>query len=155
MFGALLMATLRQNLLPVINNGRKIIDGLGFRTSDVSVVTRLWPSGRRGDPDDSSYGDTVLPLVNPRPKVRQVSSREIAGSGGTYQDGDLRVDKLTPKFAAGGYTLDEIAPVADDEGVEILYVVTGPLAGEYRRINSNADRALGYSLTLRRMRTTT
>lgn len=131
------------------------MDDLGFRTSDVSVVTRLWPSGRRGDPDETSFIDTaILPLINPRPKVRQVSSREIAGSGGTYQDGDLRVDKLTPKFAAGGYTINELAPISPDEGTEILYVVTGPLAGEYHRINSNADRALGYSLTLRRMRTT-
>lgn len=149
------MATLRTNLLPVINNGRKIVDGLGFRTSDVSVVTRLWPSGTRGVPSETDYVDsTVTPLVNPRPKVRQITSREIASSGGMYEDGDLRVDKLTPKFAAGGYLPEEIAPIAPDKGTEILYLVTGPLAGEYRRINSNLDRALGYSLTLRRMRTT-
>jgi hypothetical protein len=147
--------TLRDDLLPVMQTARGVIDGLGFRTSDVTIEVRFWPSGRIGTPDATSYTvETTLALKNPRPRVRQLSSQEIASSGGQYEQADVRIDKLTPQWAQGGYTPAQLAPSVDpgDQSREVVYLLTGPLNGEYRLINNSFDRALGYSLVVRRTR---
>lgn len=126
--------------------------GIDIRPNSISVVVRTWSSGKigSGTPTDST------PLVlTPVPKVREVSTREVASSGGRFEMGDLRVGPITPSYTgppAGGYTTAQVAPeVAPDlDGVEVLYLVTGPDAGEYRRISINTDFALHYTLTLRR-----
>ena len=143
-------ATLRASLLPVLNKARGIIDDLGFRTSDVVIRTRRWVGERSAEGD---YTDDLLPLRNPRPRVRTLSTQEVAASGGKYELGDLRIDKLTPRFAgppAGGYTPAQLDPPVGEEGVEVRYVVTGAFAGEYAIQSGNFDRALGYSIVIRR-----
>jgi hypothetical protein len=136
----------------------------GLRESAVSVVTRTWSSGRIGYPDSTatSYTDTTpLPIVHTggfNPKIREMSTREISASGGLYELGDLIVGPITPRYPdapaaqVGGYTEAQVAPrvAADAPGVEVIYLVTGPEAGRYRRVTVTVDHALHYTLVLRR-----
>lgn len=142
--------SLRDDLLPVLQDTRAIVDDLGFRTHDVAVVVRTWAGSRPGDPTPDAYTDASTPIA-PNPRVRQVTSREVAQSGGIVSMGDLRIDKITPSFAGGGYTPNDIAPSTNGAtNVEVFYRVVGPLGGDYALVTSNTDRALGYSLVVTR-----
>lgn len=138
--------------------GRPILEDLGFRPNALTVVVR---EESQVDPDTSALvpGTTISSLdITPRPRVRTMGMREVNESGGRYQMGDLRVDKVTPEYPGpppGGYSLEQIAPDLEDfgglaGGQECIYVVTGALAGEYVRVDFGRDRSLGWSLTLRR-----
>lgn len=141
--------SLRTDLLPVMADCRGIIDDLGFRTCRVAIVTRTWTGGRPGYPDAQAYTDSTT-AITPSPRVRIVSSREISQSGGLYQDGDVRVDKITPAFSTGGYSQAQVAPSPDSEAVEVFYFVTGAITGTFALVSSSFDRALGYSVVIRR-----
>jgi hypothetical protein len=143
--------SLRDDLLPVVNDGRQIIDDLGFRTHTVTVRTRTWAGARPGLPTPTSYTDSVLALT-PAPRVRQVSSQEVAQSGGFLSTGDVRIDRITPQYAGGGYTPDQLDPSLGGTAanVEVVYRLTGPLAADYTIKSANYDRALGYSLIVTR-----
>ena len=143
-------ANLRTSLLPVMHAARGIIDDLGFRTSDVVIRTRTWIGARSVD---GAYNDEELALANPRPRVRTLSTRGIAASGGRYELGDLRIDKLTPYFSgppAGGYTPAQLDPPVASDDVEERYVVSRAFAGEYVVESGTFDRALGYSVVVKR-----
>jgi len=146
------MATsLAQRLGRVLDLRNRIPQQLGLRPNVLSIVRRTWPSGRI---DDGDPIDEVIATISPTPKIEELTSEEIASSGGVYVIGDLRVSGITPAYPgppAGGYTLDEIQPTvaAGTRGKEIVYVVTGPNAGEYRRADSTVANAFGWGLTLR------
>lgn len=145
--------TVRDNVLVPLDAARGIIAGLGLRRYTVTVRTRTWSGGAPGA-GVATHSDVVL---SPTPRVREVSARQIAGSGGTYEAGDFRVDKITPAFAgppAGGYTPAQLNPVpaanqdvvvvlVGDDGTKVCTIIDAP-----------ADRAFGYSLTVRPRRET-
>jgi hypothetical protein len=144
----------------LLQSTRAILPAMGMRPNAVSRVVRTWTSGKVKVPwpavVDVDYEDDTL-VFEPTPKVREISTREIASSGGVYADGDLRIERITPAFpspSAGGYTPTQIAPTASGPGIEIFYVITGPLAGVYRRVDCRNDRALEYWVTVRRLRDT-
>jgi hypothetical protein len=101
--------TLRDDVLPLVNMGRQIVDDLGLRTTTVALRTRTWSSGvvGRGTTTD------VDVEITPRPKVERRG------------DLDLLVGPITPAFSLGGYTVEQLNGV-DTAGVERLFVVTGP-----------------------------
>lgn len=154
--------TLRDKLLPVLDKaGRAKMQAFGLRPNGLTIRTRTWfvdgvtwaPGGIRAP--GAIFVDSDL-VLSPTPRIREVSSREVASSGGLYQDGDLRVTKITPQYTGaggGGYTPLQLRPVGA-ENVEILYVVTGPSAGEHELVDSDFSRNWGYELTIRRLRTT-
>ncbi|WP_438029007.1 hypothetical protein [Sorangium sp. So ce233] len=130
--------------------------GLDVWINSLTVVTRTWWSGRVGDGD---YEDAGLTL-SPNPDVREVSSREIASSGGLYKPKDLRVGHITPYHAgppAGGYTPEQLAPTfaavrpRGEPVREVFYRVEGPLAGEYERVEGRFGEPFEYVLVLRRL----
>ncbi len=142
--------SLRSDLLPTFQATRVLINDLGFRTNNLTISTKTWASGRPGV-GSATYSSIT---ITPPPKIREVSAREIASSGGRYQEGDLRVTKITPAFSGGGYTPAQIRPTTVTSGVEVLYVVAGPSAGDYRLVDSDFSKNFGYELTIRRQRTT-
>lgn len=125
--------------------------GVDIYTTSVTIRTRTWAGGRKGAEGASTDVDLLL---TPRPKVREVSQREIAGPAGRYQAGDVRVGPITPANAAGGYSEAQLAPTASASGTEILYVLAGGITGEYTRVDLQTDKALSYFLVLRRKRST-
>ena len=144
--------TARAALLKAIDKVRSVVGNpatLDLRTNTLTIRTRTWPGDRGIDvPNDSDLE------ILPRPLVRRVSTNEVASSGGRFEQGDLRVTAITPAYDGGGYTVDQIVPTAPDDTVEILYIVTGPNAGEYALVDQDVSKPLRYTLTLRKRRST-
>lgn len=145
--------SLRSSALRIANKLRALPSkpALDVYTTSVTVRTRTWAGGRVRA--DGGHEDVDVEIL-PRPKVREINQREIAGSGGRYEAGDVKVGPITPSHSGGGYTADDLAPVASARGVEVLYVLEGGISGEYMRIDIQTDRAFSYWLFLRRKRST-
>lgn len=144
--------TLRTDLLPIVDELRALAGPSGFdvRTSRLTVRTRTWAGGRRGL-GPASDSDLDLAQIY---KIREVSTREIASSGGLFEMGDIKVGPITPTdVSGGGYTAAQLAPEGQT-GTEVIYVISGDLAGEYARVELNKSKPFSWYLTLRRRRTT-
>src|SRR5205085_2172940 len=103
--------TIREDFLPVVDEYRGLLDTqFGLRRYDVAMVVTTWSGELPGDGEPTP---TVTPIVvdgNKRPKVEQLSEREVLASGGLYQDQDVRVGPLTPEFDGGGTAITAIDP---------------------------------------------
>ena len=93
-------------------------------------------------------------VIEPPPRIREMGAQEVFSSGGLYQRGDIRADSITPRYdvdgETGGYEADELAPEVASNAEQVACVIEGPLAGEYTRVTLRRDKALGYTLVLRR-----
>ncbi len=143
--------SLRTSLLPVVEACRAIAGstGLDIRTSQLTIRTRTWSGGRAGS-GISTDSDLALPQ---RYKVSHLTAREVASSGGRYEMEDVRVGPITPAGGGVGYTVDQLKPAGAD-GVEILYVLSGAVAGEYAIVHLHTERPFRYEIVLRRRRRT-
>jgi hypothetical protein len=146
-------------MLPVFDRLRAKTGPSGFdiRPTSLTIVTRAWTSGTVGvEPDDpkaTPYVDTRLELPTVY-KVRQVTTREIASSGGRYETGSVRVGPITPAYvnadgSQGGVSELQLKPLGD-EGTEILYVLSGAHAGEYALVALESTAPFGWWLVLTR-----
>lgn len=148
--------SLRSAMLRVANVIRAIPSkpGLDVWPTTVTVRTRTWAGGLKGR--EGGFTDVDL-LITPTPHVREVSQADITGSGGRYVAGDVLVEHITPAHASNpgvGYTQAQVAPTASANGVQIIYVLTGEIAGEYSRHAFSAQDTVTYTLVLRRTRAT-
>lgn len=84
----------RDDALPDVQQARADVQGVGLRRYAITIRKRTWAGGF---PGIGAMTPTDL-VITPTPRVRQLHSREIAASGGTYEQGDYRVDKITPGF---------------------------------------------------------
>ncbi len=122
------------------------------RTNALTIRRRTW-SGLPGAV--GSVPTDVDLAVTPRPKIRELSLREVSGSGGRFEAGDLRVGPFTPAYAVpttGGYTPEQLKPTTTSPNVEALYIVTGPNAGTYSLVDLDTSRPTQYTMTVRRKR---
>lgn len=121
------------------------------RPTSVTVRSKTYLGGRIGAEGPT---DIVDLLLSPTPRVREVNQHDITGSAGRYVAGDVRVGPITPAFTGGGYTQAQLAPQPNAKGVQILYVLSGNISGEYDRVNLESDRSHSWFLVLRRKRST-
>lgn len=145
---------------------RAIPDELGLRPFDVIVRVVTWSgadaSGRSGvGIGTSSYVDTPF-LVGGghRPKVRQVSMRDIIASGGLYHDQDMKVGPVTPAYPGnasqegGGVAYATIEPPVTGAPTQIYYRVSGNglpgLGVWYDKKFDTTDHAMNSWFILRR-----
>jgi hypothetical protein len=140
----------RTDLLALVDSIRELPDtSFDLRLNEVSIITRTWSTEYVGQ--DGVYEDSVLVLPKKYP-VRHVSIDEVTASGGQYRLQDVKVKHITPfDGIATGYTPEQLAPPITADNVQVIYVITGPLAGEYERIHARFDRSFSYELTLRRV----
>jgi hypothetical protein len=149
-------------MLPVFDRLRALTGPSRFdiRPTSLSIITRRWTSGVVGaEPDDPSkapYTDARLDLPATY-RVRQVTTREIASSGGRYEAGDVKVGPLTPAYVAangsqGGVSEAQLKPDGD-AGTEIIYELSGAHAGEYALIALVSSAPFGWWLVLTRRET--
>lgn len=101
--------SLRDDVLPTIQDGWSLVQEFGFTRWTVTVRTRAWSSGevKLGTPTES---DTVL---TPNPWVTERG------------DGTLYLEGITPTHTSGGYSHAQLRPPSS-AGVEYYYVVSGP-----------------------------
>lgn len=143
--------TLRDDLLAPLNHARALVDGLGLRPYVVTLIRRVWSGATVGD---GIATDTRLTLF-PNPKVRNVSLKEIAGSAGTFQDGDLVIGPITPFNGTIGYTPEQLRPVSSDGRTQLFYELAGPSGTKLcTLVEANFDRAMHYTVYVRRVRQT-
>jgi hypothetical protein len=156
--------SLRTRVLPVFERLRALAgpDRFDIRTARLVIATRTWAGGYRdADPPTPAtprYVDVLLELP-PIYEIVQVSTREIASSGGLYEMGDIKVGPITPRFTradgtTGGFTESELKPTPSANGIEIIYMLVGAHAGEYQLVELRSLRPFGYELVLRRQETT-
>lgn len=150
-------------MLPVFDRLRALTGPSRFdiRPTNLSVVTRRWTSGKVGveppNPSAPAYSDTRLDLPAVY-KSRQVTTREIASSGGRYETGDVRVGPITPTYlradgSSGGVSEAQLKPFGDD-ATEIIYELVGAHAGEYALLGLVSSAPFGWWLVLGRRGTT-
>lgn len=149
------MSTLRDELLPVFDELRGLIEEFGLRRYTLTVRQRTWSGGTAGAGTPTDVDTDILPS----PKVRQLTPDEVAGSGGTYQNGDFKANRITPAYidgiTPGGFSPDDLKLTASSEAVEILYLLVGDDGTKVcTLVGDSFDRAFGYSLILRQTRRT-
>jgi hypothetical protein len=124
-----------------------------IRTITVTVRERTWPRRIR-EPNTVPHDvDTVLPI---RYRVRQLSSREISGSGGLYEDGAVKLGPVTPPFtqgSGGGFTREQLMPNGSSH-TEIFYILSGDYEGEFKIANLDTTDPLSWYVVLNRSRVT-
>lgn len=126
------------------------------RASQVTIRTRVWSGGRLGvgTPTDT---DLVMPRRWP---VKQLSQREVAGSGGKYNDGDIRVSDISPAYVShggGGFSPQQLDPSMlfpkPCNDTEILYLLDGDQTGIFSlaSLDTSSDPT-AWSMVLRNTR---
>lgn len=113
-----------------INSARGIIQSLGFRQYQLTVIRRTWSGGRVGT---GVATDTRLPIT-PAPKTRIVSLQEVAASAGTLQEGDMRLEKITPIVAIVSDAVVQVGTGAGVVAVTSNVLPTGVTQGEWRLV---------------------
>lgn len=142
---------------------------LGQRPTTLTIITRTYSGPNRGSQVPFVDSTLVLPQYT---KIRHVSQREIAGSGGAYEEGDVICTEIMPIFTdpvtslPGGFTESQLHPLGAQgnsqslQSVEIIYrlsQVTGSrpgIAGDYSIVELKRAKSWGYILVIGRRRTT-
>lgn len=137
----------------------KLRDG-GLRTYSVTIRVRTWNGSRPGiDASTSTHADTTfwVDAGKHKPRVQQVSQRDIMTSGGLYQDQDLRVGPITPPYAGGAANHSDTTvfdPVPGAAPTEVFFLVQGPGMGAngawYEKVSQTVTRPFRYEFVIRK-----
>jgi len=122
--------TLRDKVLPPINQARGIMGRLGFRPYTFAVIRRVW-SGR--SVGTGSAQDTRLAIA-PDYKIRLVSLQEVTSDAGTLRDGDWRIGPLTPAVAVIKGHVKQIGTGTGTVAVSQSVLPTGVTQGKWRLV---------------------
>jgi hypothetical protein len=144
--------SLRTDMLVVADDLRSLRSPSNFDVAlhQLTVRTRTWS----GAPGVSASVDSDLVLHQYYP-VKSLSAREVAASGGRYREGDMKMMGITPSNGAGvGYTEQELRPAPTEPNIQVLYLLLGPMGGEYALLDADFSQAFSYEFVLRRMETT-
>jgi len=151
--------SIRDTYLPILDKYRgKLNTTWDLRRFDVVVRVNTW-SGVRAGKGTVTTTDTPLLCNGGRPKVEQVSSRDIIASAGRYQDQDLKVGPMTPPYTdangnPAGTDITDFEPAVVGSSTEVLYKVNGPgipPAGDwYTKISSETWENFSYYVVLRK-----
>lgn len=143
----------RTALLAVADKFRAVSGPALFdiRTNQLTIRKRVWSGSYIAD-GVATDTDLVLPAQYP---IRHVTGADVASSGGHYTLTDLLVNHITPYNGVGvGYTPTQLVPDITDDRTQLIYVITGPDAGEYDLVEAKFSRPFSYQLILRRKAST-
>jgi hypothetical protein len=92
-----------------------------------------------------------------KPRVVQVTQRDIIMSGGAYQDQDLKVGPITPPYRGGAADNSAITvfdPLPNGSPVEIFFNVSGPgmaVGGSwFEKFQMTVTKPFSYQFVIRR-----
>jgi uncharacterized protein YjdB len=150
--------SLRDDLLPVFNDTRQVIDDLGLRRFQVTLRRRVWSGGKDVGDGTPTNQDIV---ITPSPKVRFQSPdarqmQYLLTSGGSIRDRYYLINKITPAYVdpltglSGGYSPDQLRLRVGPDlvNVEAIVVLVGDdgMKRECTQILLEDDRSFGYSM---------
>lgn len=130
---------MRDDLQPVVDDARQLVDDLGLRAFTVVVRTVTWSGGRPGS-GTASNSDLTL---SPKPRVRPPSPRYTFLEPGRFEDGDRVVDRISRD-----YTEAQLDGGAMAAGVELVWLIDGEA---YRLVGKPDQRNFEWRAQLRRM----
>jgi hypothetical protein len=141
----------RNSLRKLAHTIRGIPDQLGWRPYTVSIETRSWDGGERGEGAETVTTTAITEANGHPPKVRFLTSEEIALGG--YSQGTLEIGPITPDFGSGGTSLDTLAPLSPSDDTIVHYIITGPEfpnGARFRKADVETHRAGHYLLRVNR-----
>lgn len=142
--------TIRDKLLPTVDKLRQLPNRFGIRRYTVTIRRRTWSGGAPGR-GVATDADTVL---FPVPRVRVMSTDEIAASGGTYREGDFVINAITPSYGAGGYTPAQLNLRPNGPAEDVTVILTGDEGTvECDVVQLWFHRAFNYHVVVRARRT--
>ena len=139
--------TLRDQLLPLLFGVRAIPGQLGLRNYTVAILCGTWSGTNTGRGDTIDESIPVTEGGGQPPKVRQVSTEELAL--GSLGKGSIRIGPITPGFPGGGNPLENLKPCVN-AGQTLHVVLTGPEypnGAKFLIKDVQTDRALHWTLT--------
>jgi hypothetical protein len=150
----------RHALREVVDAIRGIPDDLDLREYSVAIRVRTW-NGSRPGVDSSTATDVdsyfYVDGGTHRPRVKQVTQRDIIASGGVYQDQDLRIGPLTPPYPGGAADNTDVSvldPAITSSATEIFFLITGPGMGSngswFKKITMDVTRPFTRTFVVRR-----
>jgi len=146
------MGTIRDGLLPVVDALRQLPSDFGIRRYSVTLRSRAWSGG---SPGLGTATDTDT-LISPAPRVRVLSPKEVASSGGTYQDGDFMIEKITPAYTSpttGGWAPSVLQQVPGASADDVVIVMVGDEGTiECTAVKFFFDRPFNYRVVARARR---
>lgn len=149
--------TLRTGLLKAVDRIRGIPGTLDLRQYTVTIRVRTWTGSRPGvDASTSTDADSSFWVDGGthRPRVVQVTQKDIIASGGLYQDQDLKVGPITPPYQGGGVDITQFDPNNQSGPAEVLFKVEGlgmaPGGSWYRKVSQDVTKPFAYTFVLRR-----
>jgi len=117
--------TLRDDLQPVIDDARQLVEDLGLRPYTVTVRKTIW-SGAEPGLGTATYEDLEL---EPAPKVREPTAHHVFAAPGRYEKGDLLVSRISRDYTEaqlkGSSGSDEVCWVIDQGDSSQVYRVVG------------------------------
>ena len=148
--------TLRDDLLPVCDSIRGLYSAFGIARYTLAIRRVAWSGGRKGLGTPTTTNIAIVDATGGSPMIVPVSTAEIAASGGTYGQGDLKVTGITPAYTvptAGGYTPAQLSLVPTNDSEDVFYVAVGD-EGELHctLVDSRFNDPIEYTLVIRRRR---
>lgn len=149
--------TIRDKYLAKLDKYRGKLDTKwDLRRYTVEHVSTTWTGDIPGE--GTTTGPVYTPIVvdgDKRPKVTQLTQRDVIASGGLYQDQDLRIGPLTPPIAGGGGTeITTFDPSPTGPSTTVMFRITGPGCeggALYRKVGQDVAGNFRYSIIVRRM----
>lgn len=154
---------LRDDLLSLMDLSSQLQADFGLPRYAVKIRVRTWAvafgdGGAHSDVDLDILPSCDVQLL--KPFAMQMMG--IMMAGGTVEDRYFKVNGLTPAYSnpnsgSGGYTPQQLAPIASSERTEVVYLLTGDdgVPIECTLIQKEFDDPFEYTLTLREKRTRT
>lgn len=153
-------ATARDGWRALADACRRIPETFGTRSTSVTIRLRTYtaPVG-----ESTATATTTNTILDPRPRVRQVSEGQrgyfgggvLASATGELRVGDYEIGPITQEFPGGGYSPTDLAPAGG-----VTKRVTVLLAGdefssggeEFEIVHMDATRPFRTMLLVRRVR---
>lgn len=149
--------SLRDDLLPVFDDTRGVIEDLGLRRFSVTLRRRTWSGGSVGAGVPTN--DDIVISPTPRVRFKSPFAAQMSGiltAGGKIEDRYFAIDKITPAWSdnglSGGYTPDQLTMKVgpDVQNVEAIVVLLGDdgTAIECVQVTFEEDLSFGYSMVV-------
>ncbi len=117
--------SLKDELLPVIDDLRGIAGELGFRPYEVYVRVETHAGPRPGY-GPKTVTDTRLLVGGQNPKVREIRSKDVVAGTAEATDAVYEIGPVTPQFPGGGIASETLNPPKSSTPTTIYYVLKGP-----------------------------
>ncbi len=143
--------TVGDSLLPVLDEVRRAVASLGFNNFITSIIVTSYAPG--SDPlNGDGYSSQTITVLDPPPKTKWMKSEDYLR--GTNPDVTVEIGPITPAFATGGYSFEDLEQTSASKNSIVQYLITGPGMGPngslFDKVAFIGERKLRFSVQLKR-----